>query len=674
MALTSSSRFDRVKIGRNPTTPGLSLTIWVDDGSRYGWGLNIDGISGGSRSDLEIVQGIWASSEGLRDSDGSAITVDIRRFISGVTDENDLEDHGFPNPLQEGSYERWLNVVHNVEGHFLKTGEVEVDADTGRSLLALAGDIGTSYRVPAGANYAAALDQLRVIAVNDNSFQMQLEVTPEQGDGITINNIASQASQDKIRNFPGMRAWEAFLRDAATTAIPDDDEWGYDYDAGFSNRNYEWEQESGSTVRFQIQGGLTVMSTSYNGAGNLRGLTVQFTQANTSPADYNEDLMQAYLDINTVSTPVNGVALEPTTIGTRESRGRFERVNIGDGHLYRRRDGAIIDSYPVGLNGEMEHIPLSGDFGISVDMVDISVATGDTYKRVPVGPYVNAVHLADSGVAADQNLQLPLPTQGIGFKDRDRGYLIHNKNDTYRINLRDWDGNVFFHVEPRERAYWRMTQGAWGYGEWTSVSLPTRHLVYTMSRDDLDELDDLVRLDTSEEVDGSTVNGKAYVLPQPSAASGYDFLHDDFFTTWASGDFTTDLAILDETAAANVRKVGAIEIAQDITGFLETDINLSMKTKSGLSGTIEIPELRIYRFRSDAVSAYVEQVVSNMWQADKFYSHPLVHRGRVQKGDILIPVFWVEDGQSISDLDDVQLRQITFELTVEPQIALEYSP
>ena len=66
-----------------------------------------------------------------------------------------------------------------------------------------------------------------------------------------------------------------------------------------------------------------------------------------------------------------------------------------------------------------------------------------------------------------------------------------------------------------------MTQEAWGYGEWTSVSLPTRHMVYTMSRDDLEELDDLVRLDTSEDVDGSTVNGKAYVLPQPSAASGY---------------------------------------------------------------------------------------------------------------------------------------------------------
>ena len=178
------------------------------------------------------------------------------------------------------------------------------------------------------------------------------------------------------------------------------------------------------------------MSTFYNGEGNLRSLTVQFTQTNDSPADYNEDLMQAYLDINTVSTPVDGVALEPTTIGTRESRGRFERVNIGDGHLYRRRDGAIIDSYPVGLNGEMEHIPLSGDFGISVDMVDIAVATGDTYKRIPVGPYVNAVHLADSGVAADQNLQLPIPTTAIGFKDRDRGYLIHNKNDTYRIALR----------------------------------------------------------------------------------------------------------------------------------------------------------------------------------------------------------------------------------------------
>ena len=160
MALTSSSRFDRVKVSRNSRYPGSGLNIWVDDGSKYGWDLKIDGLSGNSQSELEVVQDIWASSDGLRDTDGNAVAIEMSRFHSDITDVDDLEDHGYPNPLLEGSYERWLNTVLNVEGHFLKTSEVEVDSDTGRSLLALAGDIGTSYRVPDGDNYDAALDQL----------------------------------------------------------------------------------------------------------------------------------------------------------------------------------------------------------------------------------------------------------------------------------------------------------------------------------------------------------------------------------------------------------------------------------------------------------------------------------------------------------------------------------
>ena len=668
MALTSSSRFDRVRISFS-SIDRVNLEARVDDDSRYRWVLVPEGIEGSSQTDLETLQDIWASSDGFRDTDNNALAVQLRSFPSGVSDENDLEDHGFPNPFLEGSYDRWQATVLNLRGHFQKTAEVEVTTDTGRSVLTLESDIGTNYRVPDGDNYESSLDALRIIPVNDTAFQMVLDVTPEQGDGITFSNITNTENIEKIQNFPGMLAWAAFLRDALVAgSIPDDAEWGYTFSSTWGNRNYEWEQESGSTVRFQLMGSIGIMSTFYNSEGNLRSLTVQFTQTNDSPDDYNEDLMQAYLDIETISTPVNGAALEPTTIGSHESRGSFERLNIGDGHLRRRRDGAIVDSYPVGLNGEMQHIPISGDFGISVDTVDIAVATGDTYRRIPVGPYVNAVHLAASGVAANRSLQLPVPTQAIGFKDRDRGYLIHNKNDTYKIVLRDWDGNVFFHVEPNERTWWRLTQEAWAYGEWTSVELPDRHLVYTMSRDELEELDDLVQLDTTD------TDGKAYVLTQPSAASGYDFLHDDFFRIWTSGDFTTDLDILAETTKANVQKKGAIEILGDITGFLRLDINLSMKTKSGLSGTIETPSIRVFLFRDDTISTFVEQVTSNMWQADKFYSHPLVYRGRVQKGDILIPTFWVEDGQSISDLDDVQLRQITFEVTVEPQITLEHTP
>ena len=287
-------------------------------------------------------------------------------------------------------------------------------------------DLGSHYRVPDGDTFPSPLSSLTIIPVDDDEFQMQLQVTPEQGDGITIGNIGNSENEEKIQNFPGMRTWRAFLVDIVESGSIDEDAvWGYDYESDFGNRNYLWEQESGSRVRFQLLG-LTIMSPGFNAAGDLRTMTVQFTVTSNSPAAYNVDLMQAYLDRETVDTPVNGLALEPTTVGTPESRGRFERLHIGDGWLYRRGDGHIIDNYEVGLNGEMEHIPISVDFGISVDMVNIAVATGDTYKRVPTCPYVNSIHLADSGVSADQDLQLPIPARAIGLKDKDRDYLILN--------------------------------------------------------------------------------------------------------------------------------------------------------------------------------------------------------------------------------------------------------
>lgn len=674
MALTTSSRFSGFRVYPHHSekyTDRVSLRTTDGTGVRISFAEGYPESGTEERTNLDVLIEIYNSAAGFLDENGNELEIrcDHNEFPN-LTFDN-LEDYGYFNPFAgEDAYNAWAEGQEGLAAMGRTTRATDEDG------IEFATDVSTVYRVPKGDSYDADLHSLTIIPINDTRFQMQLQVLPAEGDGITIGNIGNSENEEKIKNLPGMRAWRAFLIsiiEGSGNTIDDDEVWGYDYSSEFNNRNYLWEQESGSEVRFQIQG-LTIMSTGFNSAGNLRTLTVEFVVQTNTPDPYNEDLMQAYLDRETISTPVDNLALQPSTIGTSRSRGRFERLHIGDGWLYRRGDGHIVDNFVVGLNGEMEHIPITGDFGESKDMVNISVATGDTYKRIPVGPYVNSVHLAGSGVSADQNLQLPIPSKAIGLKNKDRDYLIHNKNATYKIQLRDWDGNIFFNVEPGERTYWRMTQEAWAHGELASVSLPSRHLVYTMSRDDLEELDDLVRLDTEETVDGSTVNGKAYVLPQPSSTSDWDFLHDDFFTIWTSGNFTTDLDILSETTKTNVQKVGAIEIVQDITGFLETDINISMKTKSGSSGSIEIPEIRIYRFRSNAVSAYVEQVTSNMWQSDKFYSHPLVHRGRVQKGDILIPVFWIEDGQSINDLDNVQIRQITFEMTVFPQVTLEYTP
>ena len=337
--------------------------------------------------------------------------------------------------------------------------------------------------------------------------------------------------------------------------------------------------------------------------------------------------MQAYLDRETVSTPVDGVALEPTTVGTPESRGRFERLHIGDGWLYRRGDGHIIDNFVVGLNGEMDHIPVSGDFGdLAWIWSNISIATGDTYKRIPTGPYINGIHLAASGVSAHQDLQLPIPSKAIGLKDKDRDYLIHNKNATHKIKLRDWDGNVFFNVEPGERTFWRLTQEAWAYGEWASISVPTRHLVYALSFDGTDaELDGSPRLDV-----GSPAEGEARVLPVPASDAGYIFRHEDFFGL-GTGSFASDLAIQSQTAESDIFKARTFKILGNITGFAQIDGELVSRKSSG-SGDMDEPTLRIFLFRDDAISDYANLPITRIYSSWRDVPQPFVPPGSPAEG------------------------------------------
>ena len=125
---------------------------------------------------------------------------------------------------------------------------------------------------------------------------------------------------------------------------------------------------------------------------------------------------------------------------------------------------------------------------------------------------------------------------------------------------------MFFNVEPGERTFWRLTQEPWGYGEWASVSVPTRHLVYALTLDGTAaELDGFPRLDV-----GSPAEGEARVQPVPASDSDYIFRHEDFFGL-GTGSFVADLAIQSQTAESDVFKARTFKILGDITGFAQID-------------------------------------------------------------------------------------------------------
>ena len=291
-------------------------------------------IDGDSASDLEDIQDLYASSAGLQDEDDNAYTVQLRYFPTAISDETELEDHGYPNPLVEGSYERWL-ASKKVQGYFLQGSTVETDADTSAQTLDLKAHVGTSRRVPEGGTYDAALDDWNVRPVDGDEFELLLSIDPELG--YTATNISDTANSEAIRDLSAMRAMSAFI-DSLTSHDLADDLITHRIPTSYLNRNYEWDQASGNTITFQITNASPFnLYRDFNHESVVIALRIHCTVQSNSANDYDEDLMQAYLDSQTVETLVDGQELQPTEMGTPASHGRFGRLYLGSSGSYLTR-------------------------------------------------------------------------------------------------------------------------------------------------------------------------------------------------------------------------------------------------------------------------------------------------------------------------------------------------
>ena len=214
-------------------------------------------------------------------------------------------------PYDELPLKHWLiHTLHDIHPDekwkslqtMMLASDVHEDADTEKPTVTVGIDIASRNRIPAGDDYNAHLYDWRVLPVDDDSFQLQLDVDPllewTQADVTSDNNLT--------QDLPGMRAMKAFLLDLQVApSIPEHAAFGLTFSVSFLNKNYDWEQESNSTVRFQIAGSLGIMSAGYNSEGFLTTITFE-CDTNASYDDYNEDLMQHYLDTQTIETPVDG--------------------------------------------------------------------------------------------------------------------------------------------------------------------------------------------------------------------------------------------------------------------------------------------------------------------------------------------------------------------------------
>ena len=139
MVITASSTFTRLNLSRDTNTEQVTVAWFSPDGNGY----VINALTNLDDAGLAILQEIYASADGF----GSAI-VQFGNYPVIITTLDEIETHGFWNPLDAGSYNRWIAKQKAVAAYGLEEAEVTTDAVSGRVDISFAGGRPPIKRTP----------------------------------------------------------------------------------------------------------------------------------------------------------------------------------------------------------------------------------------------------------------------------------------------------------------------------------------------------------------------------------------------------------------------------------------------------------------------------------------------------------------------------------------------
>ena len=285
MALTPSSRFLSIVVSRGlPTSVKVEYRLSDDSYAEirmYGADLASDHAD---RDALDTLQGIYASAEGFLDSDGNSLAVSVRSFIARgvqVKDIDELENHGFWNPLIDGSFERAQMLQQTLGVFQAEVESVETDATSGRK------DIKTHAGTIPVPRVAESLMQsmedffLQVIS-GDTGRVISLFLSTDQA--VTTSNAGDRAQ------IKALLLWLEDVRDSGD-AVDVDAITESEIETGTQgNRIYEFDQASGSTVRF------TCNAFGFQVLVGGRYVRLHVTSTSDSPELFNIPDVAAYFD------------------------------------------------------------------------------------------------------------------------------------------------------------------------------------------------------------------------------------------------------------------------------------------------------------------------------------------------------------------------------------------
>ena len=461
MALTSSSQFVRVVVGFDytvhilgwvhfTTTDGDIGTIYLTKG--YPEAGTDD------RTDLEILQTIYASSDGFQDENGDSLTVTIGTgakpaFISSI---DDFEANGIPNPFIAGSWERWLTLPR-FGGTFTEDGaEVEKHSTTETRTIQLPANVEPAERTPASPNYGFPLENIRV--VQETETRISFEIFIDASDNVTENGL------DALSILIAFRAW---LQANLSTGS----DYGTDFSASgsFTSRESTIDQDNGNgDVVFEPA------SLAY-GLSNSNVTSWKLGCDRVSGAALDATAMYALMLETDVSIPTTE-GIEKPYIGHKDHKVIGKEFDFGN----KRR--IIMESNLLVLrtrdaDDKLFEVPLGSHYGRELSYAKMPVNLS-SIKTIPEIGYYDTFHFGRVETA-NGLIVIPSPPNLVIQEDTRVTYAFHNISDDYNLEIQDWEEENLITLHPGEYAKFQVAlHGEGGGGEIRAVDVQDRVMLH----------------------------------------------------------------------------------------------------------------------------------------------------------------------------------------------------
>ena len=148
-------------------------------------------------ANLEVLQDIWASDDGFQDADGNAVVITLGRYAFGTTLDS-LEEHGWWNPLHEGSYERWID-DQLIRGAHVREATYSEHATTGRPAITSSIDDIPVFRNPGTETFDYSLSDWDISQFSATRLIFRLNFT--QDDAVNSSNVDEQEGRISIHSM-----------------------------------------------------------------------------------------------------------------------------------------------------------------------------------------------------------------------------------------------------------------------------------------------------------------------------------------------------------------------------------------------------------------------------------------------------------------------------------------